>query len=873
MKKLYLLVLSVMISVSTVWAQQSEILSLAKGHLSSQANKLGFQSSDLNDLTVQTHYLNSKTNVEYAYIQQNLGGYPVYNAIASFALKNGQVVSMKQTFQTNLSQRIGSQNAISDINQIASSVAQNLGFILNDSAFLNTDFTNQLMYYPTENGTLNLCWIIHLNVKQDGQIKILEAVAHAQTGDIYLQNNHMLSCNFHSNTFDNLVTDTNKSENIKWLQEQYNFNTTLDGAQYRVYDLPIEAATFGDRSLVENPMDEVASPYGWHDTNGVNGAEYTHTQGNNVIAVNDQDSEGINWIVNGGSYTFNGFAEGGSDLIFDFPIDFSQNLYKSADASTTNLFYINNKMHDIWYQYGFTEPAGNFQFNNYGNGGLASDEVQAFGQTGESLGALNNAAFAAPPDGNNPSMLMFMWTSNEGDDHLFSINTPGEYQGDYSGVLAKFGGTLPDPPITQNLAVAIDDNSAGGTDPNDGCGNITNGAQLNGKIVLVKRGNCSFVEKVKNVQNEGALAVVVVNNTAGALIAMTGNDSSITIPSIMIGINDGNSIIDAVLDNTTLEGTLPKDGHWDGYKDGTLDNGIMAHEYGHGISNRLTGGPASASCLQNDEQMGEGWSDFFALVMTIEPGDQGTDGRGMGTYAISQPTTGAGIRPSRYSTDMSINPSTYNRIKTVSIPHGVGYVWATMLWDMTWELIDEYGFDPDLHNGTGGNNLAMQLVIDGLKLQSCSPGFIDGRDAILEADEINNEGVNQCRIWRAFAKRGLGYGATQGNSSSVNDGTESYVMPPQDILDCSHLATNEISNFQLSIYPNPTKGEFYILTEKTYRDSAVSIKDLTGKIVYNSTINLSNSRGTINIQNLPTGIYIVSIDTEDGTITKKLIKK
>jgi hypothetical protein len=44
---------------------------------------------------------------------------------------------------------------------------------------------------------------------------------------------------------------------------------------------------------------------------------------------------------------------------------------------------------------------------------------------------------------------------------------------------------------------------------------------------------------------------------------------------------------------------------WSGnpQKDGDVDNGVVTHEFGHGISNRLTGGPAQAGCLQNAEQM------------------------------------------------------------------------------------------------------------------------------------------------------------------------------------------------------------------------------------------------------------------------------
>ncbi|MEM9548416.1 MAG: M36 family metallopeptidase [Bacteroidota bacterium] len=216
-------------------------------------------------------------------------------------------------------------------------------------------------------------------------------------------------------------------------------------------------------------------------------------------------------------------------------------------------------------------------------------------------------------------------------------------------------------------------------------------------------------------------------------------------------------------------------------RDGDYDNGVIAHEYGHGISNRLTGGPSASGCLNTTstpEQMGEGWSDYLGMVMTIEVGDTGPDSRGMGTWLFGEGPDGDGIRPYPYSTDFGINPMTYNTINSVSVPHGVGSVWCTMLWDMTWLLIDEYGFDPDIYNGTGGNNIAMQLVMEGMKLQPCSPGFVDGRDAILEADELLYGGDNSCFIWKAFAGRGLGYSADQGSSSSRSDGTEAFDLPP-----------------------------------------------------------------------------------------------
>jgi hypothetical protein len=102
-----------------------------------------------------------------------------------------------------------------------------------------------------------------------------------------------------------------------------------------------------------------------------------------------------------------------------------------------------------------------------------------------------------------------------------------------------------------------------------------------------------------------------------------------------------------------------------------------------------------------------------------------------------------------------------------------------MLWEMYWNLVDRYGYNSNIYgaSNTGGNNLAMQLVMDGLKLQPCLPGFVDGRNAILTADMALTGGANQCEIWRGFAKRGLGVSASQGLSTSRTDGVPAFDMP------------------------------------------------------------------------------------------------
>lgn len=213
-------------------------------------------------------------------------------------------------------------------------------------------------------------------------------------------------------------------------------------------------------------------------------------------------------------------------------------------------------------------------------------------------------------------------------------------------------------------------------------------------------------------------------------------------------------------------------------RDGDFDNGIIGHEYGHGWSLRLTGGRLNNTCLGNQEQMGEGWSDFLGLIMTMRPGDTRDTRRGVGTYVLGQPTTGQGIRPAPYTTNMAENSYTYGNIGSLSRPHGVGFLWNTMLWELTWNLIDRYGFSTDLINGNGGNNIALTLVSEAMKLQPCSPGFVDGRNAILAADEAIFDGAHALEIWTAFAKRGLGYSASQGSANSSTDGSEAFDLPP-----------------------------------------------------------------------------------------------
>ena len=856
------------IAVSFAYGQ--DFSSSINNYLNSNRTQLGLQDQDVSDIIVDRHSYSKSMDVENVYVVQRYQGIEIFNSSSSFAVRNGQVINANLSFSNNLVQKVNATNAAISAQTAISKAAQSLGLSnptnlevvevisVNETVFSNgtislNNIPVKLVYQSTEDDKLVLAW--------DLSIYLLDASHYynvridATTGTLLETNDWVVSCNFGEANHSNAAHNTNTS--VLFSQNE-GTTVAVGGAQYRVFAMPIGSPNHGSDAIVADPsQDGSSNPYGWHDTDGVPGAEYTVTRGNNVWSKDD---------INGNNGNDGVSADGGAGLNFDFPYDFNAPAGDMIEASTVNLFYWNNIMHDVWYEYGFDEESGNFQEMNYSGLGNGNDSVNADAQDGSGT---NNANFATPPDGSNPRMQMFLWsTGAAGLVDILTINN-GPLAGVYSGMPANFGGNLPVPPLTQDLVLVEDTDVGTSTDPNDACDPITNGGALNGKIAVIRRGDCEFGFKALNAQNQGAVAVIMVNNVAGEPIVMAGGaqGDAISIPLFMVDNIDGEAIISELM-SASINGTISGE-NVAPMIDGDLDNGIVAHEYGHGISNRLTGGPGNSSCLNNDESMGEGWSDWFGLMLTMKNGDLPEDARGIGTYATGQPTTGGGIRNYPYSRDMSVNPQTYANLPgTGGQTHNVGEIWATMLWDMTWFLIQEHGFDSDFYNGTGGNNIAMQLVIDGIKLQGCSPGFVDGRDAIIAADLAANGGANECIIWNAFARRGLGVSADQGSSSSTSDGTVAFDRP----AGCDELGVNDNGSLDNNfiIYPNPSNGNINVRSLIDFGDATISIYDVNGREVYNNQVSLQNTVN-VNAENLNTGIYIIQIKGADYTHTAKLI--
>ena len=576
---------------------------------------------------ITKYHISSTSGIHHIYFQQWVHDIPVKGTESSVHISsNGRVLSENVQFIQSTATRFATPTgAISPI-QAAKTIAHYMGYNLrkpirelekdiairneiwlSDGGISAQDIRTQLVYKRNDKDSYDLIWELEIREPEDEHWWIFQL--NAITGSFIQKVDIFQNCY----RIDSEEAPLDYNSNLVNIENYSTSNTSVSTNCencYEVFALPLDSPYFGDRTIVQDPADPVASPFGWHDWNGVEGADTTLTYGNNAKAIEANDN--IGYQPDGTeALNFTGYP-------FD-PVYGETTQYE--DASITNVFYWANILHDITYRYGFTEASGNFQQNNYNNGGAQADEVILECQ---STFRPCNAIFSTQRDGISPVL----------------------------------------------------------------------------KINLC---------------------------------------------------ND---------------------------KDGGFDASVIAHEWGHGLSDRLTGG--WYDCLRNKESPSEGWSDWFAAVLTIKPGDTGATPRTIANYLRNQGPNGPGVRRFPYSTDMNINPQTYESLVTTQGTHHIGAIWSEILWEMTWGLIDAYGFDPNVYNFTGdinedaGNIIAIAIVIEGLKLTLCKPGFVQARDAIILAAWEIYGGDLVCVLWEAFAKRGLGYFADQGSSEITTDGIASF---------------------------------------------------------------------------------------------------
>jgi len=238
-------------------------------------------------------------------------------------------------------------------------------------------------------------------------------------------------------------------------------------------------------------------------------------------------------------------------------------------------------------------------------------------------------------------------------------------------------------------------------------------------------------------------------------------------------------------------------------RDGDLDTEIVIHEFTHGLSNRLIGNNAGLTGTRAG-QMGEGWSDFYALCLLAEPTDPVNGVYSTGGYAtyqvsafpIGTDNTYYGIRRYPYAIMSSVGgPSNlpHNPLTAIDAtaactitggafapsgwlgttnctngPHRGGEVWVSMLWEVRAQFINRLG-------ATAGNQRFLQIVTDAMKLSGNGPNFQTMRDSILAAAQAISlapqASLDVADVWKGMAIRGMGIRALPQGTTATDNGT------------------------------------------------------------------------------------------------------
>ncbi len=810
MRKFFLLLL---LTPLFTQAQNQPSAAYFKNLITKNAAAIGIAQNDLGNWRVADAHLDQRINVIYMHLQQTYGGIDIGGAINSLGFKNEKFITGNfaaienlSTSNKNIAPAIDAKAALINAAQSVDlrikaplitlkTIAEEHTYQFDKLGISYNEIPVRLIWYHPEDkpNELQLAWQVMIssyinnalwNITVDavsGKILNKANLTVYEKSNNNIKKPHQLI----------IYEDAQQQSSNASVQDLKDINS----AKYNVIAYPHESPLVASPSLETNPWtrnhDQNANTLKWNSNDTT---DYKIVRGNNVFVQQDLDSNNNTPGFSVSSTT------NPPDLTFDFI--FNPNAVPTEDPSfgETNLFYWDNLMHDLSYQYGFDEGAGNFQSNNLSRGGKGNDFVYADAQDGGGKGThIDNANFATPADGSNPRQQMYMWFANLL--KSFFINSPASFKGGKPAVEGNVSTTNKlslKGPITSDIVIFKD---ALHPDSSTACGNAGNASELAGKIAYIDRGSCNFTVKFHSAQSAGAKAIIVGNvapndpryipvggasDTRGnVLLTMSATplDNSITIPGVFIQYDTAKKLktYGSGNVNTTLQFTPQIDGE--------LDNTIPTHEYTHGISNRLVGGPQNVSCLQNLEQMGEGWSDWYALMITENWGNATISGnhiRAIGNYAAGLDSDNTGIRVYPYSTNFIYDPWTYDSLKALkgsflnpADPHTIGEMWASMLWDMTWDLVKDYGISQNIFDatGNGGNIIALSLVTEGFKLTKCNPGFVDARDGILKADTLLYGAKYSTEIWKAFAKRGLGYSAKQGVSSNTNDGVPAYDLP------------------------------------------------------------------------------------------------
>ncbi len=407
-----------------------------RSFLSTFADAYGLTAVDARGLAVVANYENPSGNMAWVELEQRINGLPVFQgtirggftAKGELARTTGLLASGIDAGTLPTSPSISAPQAIAlaaasvgwdvDERQLVEKTSGAAGRATFSRASMADDPTVWLVYFPLSPGLARLAWATQIIGDPMGYLVLLDA----QDGSLLFRKN---LTDFQTQPASYTVyTDDSPAP--------LSPTTMLPGSGTQAPAIPRTTVTLVGN---EPPLDFNIN--GWI-TDGGNA-----TDGNNVEAGVDLD------FVDGVDAPTTGVSR-----VFNFPYNPGPGIPAPGDPPTstdyrngevTNMFYWSNLYHDRLYLLGFTEPAGNFQKDNFGRGGnVNADPVRAEAQD---FSGTNNANFFTPADGVRGRMQMFVFTGPNPDRssgldqelvlHELTHGTSNRLHGNASGLITN----------------------------------------------------------------------------------------------------------------------------------------------------------------------------------------------------------------------------------------------------------------------------------------------------------------------------------------------------------------------------------------------------------------------------------------------------
>ncbi len=431
-------ILTFAVMSQTALAQDVQENQKALSLIKNNAAAIGLSPQDIADSRITDTYVDALTGNTLVYVQQTYQGIDVDKMIQVLAFKNGKLVSVSGKrfdlffgkFPVTTQQRkaavssIGPQAAIQAAAQHLNlsmpslpkrryATDQDFSKSINfgDMGIAKKNVTARQLWIPQKSfEKIKLVWEVNLSPKKSTDN--WRIIVDATTGSVIKKENYTRYDTWYKiekedETLGQPYNDTSfkkksdhkddyKDDHKKDEKDDHGNNDKDNRASvsYRVVPFPLEAPNFQKHAieLVSDPWrlsphGSGATPFIW---NSDGSKRYKFTRGNNVLAQEDVDGDGLGKTAIGAKKKKNK-----NDLFFDYAPDFTRQPTDSINQgfAITNLFYWNNIMHDLSYQYGFDEASGNFQQNNLHRGGEDSDFVDDNAQDAANIDFFDDALF------------------------------------------------------------------------------------------------------------------------------------------------------------------------------------------------------------------------------------------------------------------------------------------------------------------------------------------------------------------------------------------------------------------------------------------------------------------------------------------------